>query len=191
MSTPSPYFPEQQPHLPTTPAQEQSWPAQPLPQPSSQDPKKSKFGTRDLTFGLIGLVVGAGVMGGIWGITSSHGADSSTNKTSAVDSAQERLAAAVEECGITTGDFASIEEDSVTLDAVGKYDFTADGITYDDVTCLFEKTGARDSMMDKIGQTRALDGRQEDAWGGFKASWTYHPDDGLNLVIEIQDAPVG
>lgn len=31
--------------------------------------------------------------------------------------------------------------------------------------------------------TRALDGRQTDTWPGFSASWSYHPDDGMDLVI--------
>jgi hypothetical protein len=35
----------------------------------------------------------------------------------------------------------------------------------------------------EIDNTRALDGMQRDSWRKFKASWTYHPDDGLNIVI--------
>ena len=31
---------------------------------------------------------------------------------------------------------------------------------------------------------RALDGRQTGTWDDFEASWGYHPDDGINLVIE-------
>jgi hypothetical protein len=38
-------------------------------------------------------------------------------------------------------------------------------------------------VTEQIGQTRALDGRQTATWGDFEASWTYHPDNGLNLVI--------
>jgi hypothetical protein len=32
-------------------------------------------------------------------------------------------------------------------------------------------------------QTRALDGRQSETWEDFSASWTYHPDNGLDVLI--------
>ena len=35
----------------------------------------------------------------------------------------------------------------------------------------------------EFDNTRALDGMQRDGWRKFKASWTYHPDDGLSIVI--------
>ena len=34
-----------------------------------------------------------------------------------------------------------------------------------------------------LAASRALDGTQEQSWGDYSASWTYHPDDGLNIVI--------
>ena len=33
------------------------------------------------------------------------------------------------------------------------------------------------------GSTRALDGRQSATWAQFEASWTYHPDDGLDVLV--------
>lgn len=46
-----------------------------------------------------------------------------------------------------------------------------------------DKTGCyKDIDLDKMGSTRALDGRVESANG--RSSWTYHPDDGLNIVCE-------
>lgn len=54
----------------------------------------------------------------------------------------------------------------------------------DDVRCVLTELEAPSATWVKIGNTRALDGRQEDNWPGFKASWTYHPDSGLNILIE-------
>src|SRR5690625_485293 len=54
----------------------------------------------------------------------------------------------------------------------------------DDVRCVLTELEAPSATWVKIGNTRALDGRQEDDWPGFKASWTYHPDSGLNILIE-------
>ena len=38
-------------------------------------------------------------------------------------------------------------------------------------------------MVAHIESTRALDGYQQETFGEFSASWTYHPDDGLNMTI--------
>lgn len=34
-----------------------------------------------------------------------------------------------------------------------------------------------------MSQTRALDGTQHGTWGNISASWTYHPDSGLDAVL--------
>ena len=44
-----------------------------------------------------------------------------------------------------------------------------------------------DSVVNRMSNTRALDGMQEATWGDFEATWTYHPDDGLDLIIEQTD----
>lgn len=36
----------------------------------------------------------------------------------------------------------------------------------------------------RLGNTRAVDGTQSEETATVKATWTYHPDDGLNMVIE-------
>ena len=38
----------------------------------------------------------------------------------------------------------------------------------------------------RIELTRALDGTQTAESDSAKASWTYHPDDGLNIIIELK-----
>ena len=43
-----------------------------------------------------------------------------------------------------------------------------------------------DYVFDLIGTTRALDGRQTESWGKFRATWSYHPDSGLQLLIVVQ-----
>jgi hypothetical protein len=53
----------------------------------------------------------------------------------------------------------------------------------DEAICLLKMTGMPDSVKTEILHTRALDGMQRDTWGSYKASWTYHPDHGLNVVV--------
>lgn len=49
---------------------------------------------------------------------------------------------------------------------------------------LVDYADVSDAALGKMQGTRALDGRQTARWTGFEASWTYHPDDGINLVLE-------
>ncbi|MGO1319495.1 MAG: hypothetical protein ACTMIK_04505 [Galactobacter sp.] len=81
----------------------------------------------------------------------------------------------------------TVTDHSVTFESAG----VSKGASIDVVGCFLGGIGVDSATLDKINQTRALDGRQQDTWGVWEASWGYHPDDGLNLVIEIQDAPVG
>ena len=39
------------------------------------------------------------------------------------------------------------------------------------------------AVTEQISHTRALDGRQNATWGAYSASWTYHPDQGLNIIF--------
>lgn len=52
------------------------------------------------------------------------------------------------------------------------------------LTCLLDELDTPDSTRSKIQSTTAVQGRQEDSWGDYEASWTYHPDNGLDLIIE-------
>lgn len=58
------------------------------------------------------------------------------------------------------------------------------GAEYADITCVLAELEIPDSVETRIGTTRALDGRQSADWKEFTASWGYHPDSGLNIVIE-------
>lgn len=58
-------------------------------------------------------------------------------------------------------------------------------LSYTQVTCYLRELGAPDYVTTHMDQTRALDGRQSDSWGEFEASWTYHPDDGLDILIRL------
>lgn len=42
-----------------------------------------------------------------------------------------------------------------------------------------------DSLIAEMGQTRALDGRITKSYDNIEVSWTYHPDDGLEVMFSI------
>ena len=43
--------------------------------------------------------------------------------------------------------------------------------------------GLPDSLLQKMGSTRALDGRQTETYSNIEVSWSYHPDDGLEVLF--------
>lgn len=53
--------------------------------------------------------------------------------------------------------------------------------------CVYEALEMPKSIIARIERTRALDGTQDGSWGALEASWTYHPDNGLNLIVEKVD----
>jgi hypothetical protein len=69
----------------------------------------------------------------------------------------------------------------------GDADYVAiDGLQYVDTLFLgLEALGFSQSIEAKIGNTRAIDGMQTaQSPDGFTATWTFHPDDGLNVIVE-------
>lgn len=57
------------------------------------------------------------------------------------------------------------------------------GASIQTLDCLLNELKTPQSVIAEIQSTRALDGRQEADWGRFHGSWTYHPDDGLDIII--------
>jgi hypothetical protein len=71
---------------------------------------------------------------------------------------------------------------TISFDTAGEEDYGV-GDDIEDIACVLLALRAPTFIVTEIDNTRALDGMQRDSWRRFKASWTYHPDDGLNIVI--------
>jgi hypothetical protein len=56
-------------------------------------------------------------------------------------------------------------------------------VSPENLACVLRELGTPAYVVAQMAQTRALDGRQTATWGDLEASWTYHPDNGLNLII--------
>ncbi|MCC9176669.1 hypothetical protein [Arthrobacter sp. zg-Y750] len=94
------------------------------------------------------------------------------------------LTNAVSSCGVedTTGIELGDEGQSLTMDSEGKESYGAD---FADITCVLDAIDIPDSVSNRMNATRSLDGRLTAEWDEFAASWSYHPDSGMNVVIEI------
>jgi hypothetical protein len=55
--------------------------------------------------------------------------------------------------------------------------------TAEELTCLLTWFDTPTSVTAQMERTRALDGMQNASWDGYSASWTYHPDAGLDITI--------
>lgn len=94
------------------------------------------------------------------------------------------------ECSPGAGSMGSLTEDhdgqvTLVIDGAGVDDTGAESPTEElaAVACVLQRISAPADVTARMDQTRALDGMQDASWGEYKASWTYHPDSGLNLIL--------
>ncbi|GAA2197084.1 hypothetical protein [Sinomonas flava] len=92
--------------------------------------------------------------------------------------------AALEKCEVTDSSYFRTGDEgmSLTIRSKGKED---PGANMTDVACVLRALEVPDSVVSKMDSTRALDGRQSGRWKNLEASWTYHPDSGMNLLLEV------
>lgn len=135
-------------------------------------------------FGTVGLAVGLVAGMGI-GLSSSSAADESAKNTAA-----DAINTAVETCSVTESKGITIMDGgaSIEMQTSGKKTWTG-GAPFSDIECVLDELQAPQSIQARMGTTRALDGRQTGNWAGYAISWGYHPDNGLNVIVESQEQP--
>ena len=57
------------------------------------------------------------------------------------------------------------------------------GLNIEDLACALNYMDVPSFVVSTMEKTRALDGIQREEYGNFKISWSYHPDNGLDVVI--------
>jgi hypothetical protein len=98
-----------------------------------------------------------------------------------VTSVLERAALRCDIDGAVGDDGSSLE-----LDMEGE-DYGSGELSFTNIACALEELDIPDSVMSKMDSTRSLDGRVTEDWNGIEANWTYHPDDGLDVILELKD----
>ena len=83
--------------------------------------------------------------------------------------------------GCLASELMSNDAVSIAFDTKGEEDTDGDGLW--SAFCVLKALAAPDYIFDSVMQTRALDGRTEESWGAFRASWSYHPDSGMDMTI--------
>lgn len=52
-------------------------------------------------------------------------------------------------------------------------------------SCVMSELDAPDSLLNKMSNTRPIDGMQSDSWNGLKATWTYTASDGRSGTLSV------
>lgn len=88
---------------------------------------------------------------------------------------------AAAQCGLeaNVGD----KGESISFNTKGNDDIGGDELS--DVVCVLQRLEVPDRVVQRLDNTRALDGSVEDEWGAYKAFWTYHPDSGLSMTVYV------
>ncbi|MEU4364282.1 hypothetical protein [Promicromonospora sp. NPDC023987] len=132
------------------------------------------------------IALGAFVLGAVVGIalpvagSSTGGVEHSGSPSPTATSAP--LADAYDLCNAAdTGGEIADEQTTLIFDTQGEDDAT--GVDYTAVVCVLSQLDTPERVTQAMESTRALDGRVTDSWDSFTASWSFHPDTGLDLVV--------
>jgi len=131
-------------------------------------------------------LLGAGSLAGC----SSSNSESASDTESAEEAVAENtpIEDAVDTCNLSIESGVDVGDGGRTLLIDTKGEEDAFGTNVASVACLLAELDVSDAVVSRIDSTRALDGRQEGEWGEYTASWGYHPDSGLDLIIELQSS---
>jgi hypothetical protein len=131
-------------------------------------------------------LVGAG--GLVVGLAIGVAIGFSAGAAPTADSSSEAITNAVQTCALvdTVGVTVMDGGNSVMLETAGN---DTKGAPYSDVVCVLDALEIPESVKSRMASTRSLDGMQDAAWPGYAASWNYHPDNGMNLIVETREQP--
>jgi hypothetical protein len=73
---------------------------------------------------------------------------------------------------------------SLLIDGEGE---ESSGASIDEIVLTLGLLDTPSSVVTRMSSTRALDGMQDATWGDYAASWTYHPDNGLDIIVTVDN----
>lgn len=71
---------------------------------------------------------------------------------------------------------------SIVADSKNKYDTD----TYYDILKIIRKLDLPSSLEDSMNTTNALMGKQTESYDDYEVSWSYHPDNGLDVIFSVK-----
>jgi hypothetical protein len=116
----------------------------------------------------------------ILGLTACGGAASNPAPTTPT---QSQIRTARDACKVTSTEYARLGDGGYTLTLQTPPKYSELGLPMTDVACILTGVSIPDSVVSEMDSTRALDGTQKASWDKFQASWTYHPDNGMRIIL--------
>lgn len=77
--------------------------------------------------------------------------------------------------------YTADDGESLLMDGEGEETW---GAPSSDIWCVLDELNVPESTVSKMENTSSMMGVVSDEWDGISAEWTYHPDDGFDLVLE-------
>lgn len=94
---------------------------------------------------------------------------------------------AIDACGISDGNsYIYIGDNGKTLLMDGEGEESA-GAPSADVWCVLQELNVPDSTVARMEKTSSLMGVVSDSWDGISADWSYHPDNGFDVVLKFEN----
>ena len=115
-----------------------------------------------------------------------------TSTTTTLPSDDLRLSNALDICKLTftnqKGVDLSSDNQTLYLDGLGQDESKGSTpvVTAKEIYCVLDALEAPEAILKRIGNTNFQMGLVEDDFEGIYLSWTYHPDNGLDIYFKIQ-----
>jgi hypothetical protein len=135
--------------------------------------------------GLAGAVLLAGAGGFALGRSSADGNESPIAAAESAAASQVRLKDAYDRCFTRdTGSTLTLADggDAIVVDTGSEYGSTTG------MDCVLADLDTKQSIIAQMSRTTAMMGVQDAEDDGLAYSWSYHPDNGVNMVIEYAEA---
>ena len=94
--------------------------------------------------------------------------------------ALKKLEYAYNDC-LNKGTVLSSDKKSIIVNSADQYDSAA----MLDVITIINKLNLPDSLLEEMMYTNALMGRQTETFGYYQVNWSYHPDNGLDVIFNF------
>lgn len=112
-----------------------------------------------------------------------------TSTTTTVKEVDQRLSLAFTRCELLSvkgADF-SFESQSLYLDGTGDEDYLNTDVTIEDISCVISVLDVPQPIITRINNTNSTMGLVEDSFAGIYISWSYHPDNGIDLYFKLEE----
>ncbi len=151
-----------------------------MPPPQQPGPSGDK---KTMKTALIGAGVGAAVVVG--GLLTVGAGAAAINAMSS----DPRINDAYEACGSDVGadDYPgaayTVGDDGKTLSIDTESEYNSDGTTA--LLCTWDSLGTSDSLQSRMKSTNSMMGQQTATEDGLTYAWSYHPKNGVNMMVNV------